>query len=167
MTVESSAVDLTPRDAAARAELVRLLRCYTATAVRFARAFAERHGLHPTDWGALLTVAKADCAGAPLTLGELGEFLGLSSGATTALVDRLERIGYVRRVRDERDRRRMILHHHEDADALLAAFSGPLDARMDALMTGYTAEELATVQRFLAEATAQLDEYRRRFTAEG
>ena len=34
-------------------------------------------------------------------------------------------------------------------------------------MTGYTAQELATVQRFLAEATEQLDEYRRRFTAEG
>ena len=82
MTVQSSAVDLTPRDAAARAELVRLLRCYTAAAVRFARAFAERHGLHPTDWGALLTVVKACRAGAPLTLGELGDFLGLSSGAT-------------------------------------------------------------------------------------
>jgi hypothetical protein len=61
----------------------------------------------------------------------------------------------------------MILHHLEDADALLAAFSGPLDARMDALMAGYTTQELATVQRFLAEATGQLDEYRRRFTAEG
>ena len=70
-------------------------------------------------------------------------------------------------MRDERDRRRMILHHNEGADALLAAFSSPLDARMDALMTGYTAQELATVQRFLAEATEQLDEYRRRFTAEG
>ena len=56
---------------AVRAELARLLRCHTAAAVRFGRAFADRHGLHPTDWGALLAVAKSDRAGAPLTLGEL------------------------------------------------------------------------------------------------
>ena len=167
MAVESSAVDFPAGRAPARAELVRLLRCYTATAVRFARAFAERHGLHPTDWGALLTVVKADRAGAPLTLGELGEFLGLSSGATTALVDRLERAGFVRRVRDEHDRRRMTLHHREKADDLLATFAGPLDALMDTLLAGYTARELATVQRFLTEATDQLEEHRRGFTTGG
>ena len=167
MAVESSAVDFPAGRAAARAELVRLLRCYTGTAVRFARAFAERHGLHPTDWGALLTVAKAECAGAPLTLGELGDFLGLSSGATTALVDRLERGDYVRRVRDEHDRRRMTLHRQDKADDLLAVFAGPLDALMDTLLTGYTAGELATVQRFLAEATDQLEEHRRGLTTGG
>ena len=167
MAVESSAVDFSAGRVPARAELVRLLRCYTGTAVRFARAFAERHGLHPTDWGALLTVVKADGAGAPLTLGELGEFLGLSSGATTALVDRLERAGFVRRVRDEHDRRRMTLHHREKADDLLATFAGPLDALMDRLLDGYTARELATVQRFLTEATDQLEEHRRGFTTGG
>jgi DNA-binding MarR family transcriptional regulator len=160
-------VDSPPGDAAVRAELARLLRCHTAAAVRFGRAFAERHGLHPTDWGALLAVAKADRAGAPLTLGELGDYLGLSSGATTALVDRLERVGHVRRVRDESDRRRLILHHDENAHDLLTAFCVPLDGLLGTLATRYTAGELDAVQRFLADAIRQLDDYRRRFTAGG
>jgi DNA-binding MarR family transcriptional regulator len=150
-----------------RAELVRLLRCHTAAAVRFGRAFAERHGLHPTDWGALLAVARSDRAGSPLTLGELSDCLGLSSGATTALVDRLERTGHVRRRRHEHDRRRMTLHRDGNADALLATFNGPLDALMDTILGNYTASELATVQRFLADAVRQLDDHRRRFTAGG
>jgi DNA-binding MarR family transcriptional regulator len=160
-------VDSPPGDAQVRTELARLLRCHTATAVRFGRAFAERHGLHPTDWGALLAVAKSDHAGAPLTLGELSEYLGLSSGATTALVDRLERAGHVRRVRDESDRRRLILHHDENARPLLAAFSDPLDGLLGTLASGYTAAELDAVQRFLSDAVRQLDDYRRRFTAGG
>ena len=160
-------MDSPPGDAAVRAELATLLRCHTAAAVRFGRAFAERHGLHPTDWGALLAVAKSDRAGASLTLGELGEYLGLSSGATTALVDRLERAGHVRRVRDENDRRRLILHHDENAHPLLAAFADPLDRMLDTLLTGFTAAELDGVQRFLADAARQLDDQRRRFTAGG
>jgi DNA-binding MarR family transcriptional regulator len=160
-------VDSPPGDAAVRAELVRLLRCHTAAAVRFGRAFAERHGLHPTDWGALLAVARSDRAGSPLTLGELSDCLGLSSGATTALVDRLERTGHVQRRRHEHDRRRTTLHRDGNADALLATFNGPLDALMDTILSNYTASELATVQRFLADAVRQLDDHRRRFTAGG
>ena len=160
-------MDSRPGYAAVRAELLRLLRHYNATAARFTRAFADRHGLHPTDWGALLTVARSDRAGASLTPGELGDFLGLWWGATTALVDRLERAGYVRRVRDKRDRRRLLLHHDESAEALLAAFSVPLDGLMDGVLDSYTVAELAAVQRFLTDAAAQLDDHRRRFTAEG
>jgi len=145
-----------------RADLVRLLQRHTVEAVRLGRAFAERHGLHPTDWAALLAVMQGDRAGTPLTPGELGERLDMSSGATTAVVDRLERAGHVRRVRDERDRRRLTLHRAESAQALLADFYDPLDAAMEVLVTGYTALELAAVQRFLAEAVGQVSDHRRK-----
>jgi DNA-binding MarR family transcriptional regulator len=148
--------------AVSRAELVRLLQRHTVEAMRLGRAFAERHGLHPTDWAALLAVMQGDRAGTPLTPGELGDRLGMSSGATTAVVDRLERAGHVRRVRDERDRRRLTLHRAENAPALLAAFFDPLDAAMDAILLGYTAMELATVQRFLTDAVGQVSDHRRR-----
>ena len=115
----------------ARAELVRLLQRYVVEAVRLGRAFAERHDMHPTDWAALLAVVHGDRVGRPLTPGDLGERLGISSGATTAVVDRLERAGHVRRVRDDRDRRRLTLHRADSATALLSAFCGPLDAAMD------------------------------------
>ncbi len=53
--------------------------------------------MHPTDLNALLAVMRAERAGAPLTPGRLGQHLGLSSGATTAVIDRLERAGHVQR----------------------------------------------------------------------
>jgi DNA-binding MarR family transcriptional regulator len=154
-------VDFSGDAAAMRADLVRLLQRHTVEAVRLGRAFAERHGLHPTDWAALLAVMQGDRAGTPLTPGELGARLDMSSGATTAVVDRLERAGHVRRVRDERDRRRLTLHRAESAQALLADFFDPLDAAMEVLVTGYTALELATVRRFLAEAVGQVSDHRR------
>src|SRR3954451_17744513 len=107
---------------------MRLLQRYVVEAVRLGRVFAERHDLHPTDWSALLAVAQGDRVGTPLTPGELGARLGMSSGATTAVLDRLERVGHVRRVRDERDRRRLTLPRGENAQALFTAFFEPLDA---------------------------------------
>jgi DNA-binding MarR family transcriptional regulator len=145
----------------ARAELIRLLQRYVVEAVQLGRAFAVRHHLHPTDWSALLAVIQGDRVGTPLTPGELGERLGISSGATTAVVDRLERAGHVRRERDDRDRRRLTLHREESAIALLAAFSEPLDAAMDAIVVGYECAELEVVQRFLGDAIGQVSEYRR------
>jgi DNA-binding MarR family transcriptional regulator len=156
-------VDFPPGDdAAVRAELVGLLQRHAVEAVRLDRAFAERHGLHPTDWAALLVVTQSDRSGTPLTPGELGERLGMSSGATTAVLDRLERAGHLRRVRDERDRRRLTLHRAASAHTLLSAFFDPLDAAMDLLLVDYSAGELAAVRRFLADAVGQIADHRRR-----
>ena len=148
--------------AAVRDELVRLLQRHVIEALRLRRAFAERHGLHPTDWAALLAVMQGDRAGTPLTPGELGERLDMSSGATTAVVDRLERAGYVRRVRDERDRRRLTLHRAENAQALVSAFCEPFEASIEALAAGFTTAELGAVQRFLTEVVEKVGDHRRR-----
>jgi DNA-binding MarR family transcriptional regulator len=144
-----------------RAELLRLLQRYVVEAVRLGRVFAEKHHLHPTDWAALLAVIQGDRVGRPLTPGELGQCLGISSGATTAVLDRLERAGHVRRVRDDRDRRRLTLHRAESATALLRTFSEPLDAAMDAIVVGYSGSELDVVQRFLDDAIGQVADHRR------
>lgn len=144
-----------------RTELIRLLQRYVVEAVQLGRAFAVRHHLHPTDWSALLAVIQGDRVGRPLTPGELGERLGISSGATTAVVDRLERAGHVRRVRDDTDRRRLTLHRSESATALLDTFSEPLDSAMDAIVVAYGCAELAVVERFLGDAIGQVSELRR------
>jgi DNA-binding MarR family transcriptional regulator len=143
-----------------RAELVELLQRHAVEAVQLGRIFAERHDLHPTDWAALLAVVQGDCAGRPLTPGELGERLGMSSGATTAVVDRLESAGHLRRVRDSRDRRRLTLHRAGNAHALLRAFFEPLEVGMEALTAGYSAPELETVHRFLSDAVGQVRDHR-------
>ncbi|GAA2867168.1 MarR family transcriptional regulator [Pseudonocardia halophobica] len=148
-------------DGARRDELVRLLQAYATESARLAQAFSEQHGLHTTDLHALIAVLNADRVGEPLTAGRLGAHLGLSSGATTALVDRLERHDYVRRDRDERDRRRVVLRYGSAAAGIGQAFFGPLGAGMDAMLEGYDEAELAAVARFLSGVTELVARRRR------
>ena len=148
-----------------RDELVRLLRVYAVEAERLGQVFAERNGMHPTDLQALLAVMQAEAAGVPLTPGRLGEHLGLSSGATTAVVDRLERAEHVRRERDDRDRRRITLHYGAAAAAVGGAFFGPLGARIEHVLAGFTPDELAVVRRFLEQTNAVMRAHREAVTS--
>jgi DNA-binding MarR family transcriptional regulator len=150
-----------------RDDLVRLLQSYAAEAERLSGVFAERQRMHSTDLHALLAVMQADQAGDPLTPGRLGRHLGLSSGATTAVIDRLERADHVRRARDDRDRRRVTLHYGAAAQAVGRAFFGPLGQRMDAMLAGYDAAELDAVRRFLAETVEVVRDHRAEVTADG
>ena len=63
-------------------------------------------GLHTTDVQCLNLLSLES---GPVTIGRVGELTGLSTGAATRLVDRLERAGYVTRKRDRTDRRRVLV----------------------------------------------------------
>jgi DNA-binding MarR family transcriptional regulator len=139
-----------------RDDLVRLLRESAVEAERLGQAFAGSLHMHPTDLNALLAVMQADQVGVPLTPGRLGQYLGLSSGATTAVIDRMERAGHVHRTRDERDRRRVTLHYGDTASAVGSAYFGPLGTRMDRMLSGYSATDLNVIRRFLTEANELL-----------
>lgn len=105
--------------------------------------------MHPTDVRALIALMDAARAGEATTAGHLGAALGLNSAGTTALVDRLERAGHVRRVRDERDRRRVTVEVDERAVALGWSHFGPLIGRAVELLRGYDERELAAIRGFL------------------
>lgn len=109
--------------------------------------FAEATGLHQTDVRALWVLAEAE---APSTAGELGVRLGLSSGAATRTVDRLERWGYVERVRDAEDRRRVSLQLTNEAGTATNAFFGGLALEVAEATRKFTEAELETVARFLS-----------------
>lgn len=79
-------------------------RSQTATA-RFDRAVASKLGLNPTDMSCLDALSRAGA----LTAGQLATHTGLSSGAMTTAIDRLEQRGYVRRHRDTDDRRVVVI----------------------------------------------------------
>lgn len=133
-----------------REEIVNLLRSYSVEAQQVGHAFAQRHGLHPTDLQALIAVMHAEGRGEPLTPGRLGEAIGLSSGATTAAIDRLERAGHLRRSRESTDRRVVHLRYGEPGMALAVQFFGPLGKRTDQVMADFSDAELALVRRFLS-----------------
>ncbi|MFF4838351.1 MarR family winged helix-turn-helix transcriptional regulator [Streptomyces sp. NPDC001315] len=129
--------------------LVHLLRAVTVEFDLLGAEFAARNGLHPTDVRALIHLLDAARAGTRATPGWLGEQLRLNSAGTTALVDRLERLGLVRRSRDTIDRRRVLLEVEEKATELGWAFFGPVISEVMAAAEGFQASELETVRRFL------------------
>lgn len=130
--------------------LVHLLRAVTVEFDLLGAEFAARHGLHPTDVRALIHLLDAERAGTPATPGWLGGQLRLNSAGTTALVDRLERLGLVRRSRDTADRRRVLLEVEQKAVELGWSFFGPLIGEVVRVAEGFEAGELETVRRFLA-----------------
>ena len=139
-----------------REEIVNLMRSYSVEAQQVGHTFAQRHGLHPTDLQALIAVMHAEGRGDPLTPGRLGEEIGLSSGATTAAIDRLERAGHLRRTRESTDRRVVHLRYGEPGMALAREFFGPLGSRTDKVMAEFTDADLDTVRRFLAGMTTAI-----------
>ncbi|MEU3570653.1 MarR family transcriptional regulator [Kitasatospora sp. NPDC036755] len=130
--------------------LVHLLRGLTVELDLFGAEFAARNGLHPTDLRALIHLLDAARAGEVVTPGRLGGALGLNSAGTTGLVDRLERLGLIRRERDPRDRRRVRLLVEDRAMELGEGFFGGLIGDLLAAMRQFGPEELDTAQRFLA-----------------
>ena len=87
-----------------------------------------------------------------MTAGELAAQTGLTSGAITGVLDRLERAGYVQRIRDEADRRKVLVEPTAQARAAAADYYGPLQALSAPLLAKVSDRELATFVRFLREA---------------
>jgi len=148
-----------------RARLERVLvddvRTLTYRTQHLAHAFAEQQAMHPTDVEAMVHVMQAETDGEPLTAGGLAEALGLSSAATTSVVDRLERAGHVQRERPATDRRRVHLRITESATGVAGAFFGPLGQRAGVLMEGFSTAELAAVHRFMEGFSAAMEDVER------
>jgi DNA-binding MarR family transcriptional regulator len=140
------------RDAEAQ-ELALLLRRLTVELDAVGERFADLHGLNRSDVRALVAIMDAARQGRALTAGGLGDAVDLRSASVTALVDRLERVGHVRRVRDPDDRRRVSLEISDSAMAAGAEHFGGLQRDLVTAMSSYSADELAVVRRFLTEMT--------------
>ncbi|MEV4351303.1 MarR family transcriptional regulator [Actinoplanes sp. NPDC049596] len=150
-----------------QADVVDLLRQYSIEAQHVASAFAHLQGLHHTDLQALAAVMHAERRGDPLTPGRLGQQLGLSSGATTAVIDRLERVGHLRRTRESADRRVVHLRYAEQAMVVARQFFEPLGARSHAVMGDFSVDDLAMVRRFLTGMLGAVTEHHRSLTPTG
>jgi DNA-binding MarR family transcriptional regulator len=108
-------------------------------------AAADVLGLNSTD---LRCLGRLHAGGA-LTAGELASAVGLSKGAMTAALDRLERAGYVRRVRRDEDRRSVRVEVSPRAERLLEQIWGPLGTAGKAQLAEFTIEQLEFLVDFL------------------
>jgi DNA-binding MarR family transcriptional regulator len=93
-----------------------------------------------------------------VTAGDLAVASGLSPGAATTAIDRLERAGYARRVRDPDDRRRVIVEPTERIAKVAEEVYGPLRDAGTVLMQRFSERQLkAITEFFVGAAEIQLD----------
>lgn len=117
------------------------------------RRQAKTMGINATDMQALRLL---DLHG-PLGPTELGRRLGLRSASVTVLLDRLEASGYVERVRDDRDRRRVTVRALPDALDLLFDTWAPVVRALDDVGHGLTQSQQKAVCAYLDELAAVLE----------
>jgi DNA-binding MarR family transcriptional regulator len=86
-------------------ELIYLARAHEAAVDAFDEVARRKLGVNRTDARCLDIVGNEG----PMTAGRLAELSGLTTAAVTAVLDRLERAGYARRVRGGSDRRQVIV----------------------------------------------------------
>src|SRR4051812_43568009 len=86
-----------------------------------------------------------------VTAGRLAEVTGLTTGAITGVVDRLEKAGLVRRERDAADRRKVYIAVVPESVAKIGRFYVPMQAAMQKLWSTYSDAELQLLLRFASE----------------
>lgn len=128
-------------------ELIDEVRRSQAATDRFDQAVADALRLNRTDLRCIDVLQREG----RLTAGQLAEATGLTTGAMTTALDRLERLGYARRVRDSQDRRRVLVEVTPRANAGAAQFYAEHTAMAERLYHRYTTDELELLLRFVRE----------------
>jgi DNA-binding MarR family transcriptional regulator len=121
---------------------------YFGAASEFDERVAQRFKLGRTDMRCLELLARRG----PMTAGQLADESGLSTGAVTFVLDRLEEAGMVKRRRDTDDRRRVWVELVPAAQKKLLRAQEPIVAEMRDVAQRFKAEELAIVRDFMREA---------------
>lgn len=125
-------------------EVLHLARAHEAANDAFDEVAREKLGINRTDLRCLNIIENQG----RLSAGRLAQLSGLTTAAVTSVLDRLERAGYARRIRDEEDRRQVFV----EVTPLLAerarAIWGPLGEEARAVLGRMTAEELESLLGF-------------------
>jgi len=128
---------------------VRQLNGLTAS---FFRAAAARAEINVTD---LEVIGLLESGGA-MTAGQLAELMGLTTGAITGMIDRMEKAGFVRRERDPEDGRRVIVRLASEGDALkkIAPILDSIPDGWQEIAAGYDDSQLGMLVDFLQKGSA-------------
>jgi DNA-binding MarR family transcriptional regulator len=111
---------------------------------------SEHFGISRTD----LRVIDNLRSSGPLTPSQLARAVGLTSGGLSIALERLERIGYIRRSQHPRDRRSVVVEATDAVVPFETAVFAALGKRMDRLLAGYSNEELQTIKHYLEHAAS-------------
>ena len=128
-----------------RAALAETMRNYQVAVDIFDEGVATKLGLNRTDLRCLDILDRQ----APMTAGALAQAARLSTGAVTFVIDRLESSGFVRRHRDESDRRRVLVELEPEARERVTGLHLPMIADARRALAEFSDEEVEVVCRFL------------------
>ena len=123
----------------------KVFRAYQTSNDNFDQAIADHLGMNRTD---MRCVDLIDQAGG-MTAGELAKAAGLTTGAVTAVIDRLEKAGMARRVADPADRRRVRIEVTSKLWEATSPLMTPFLEESQTILDDYTTEELARFSDFL------------------
>jgi len=130
------------------AEVIRGAREFSIGTVLFHRAVGQILGVNVTDMKCLDMMTLQGSA----TPSQLAVHTGLSSGATTAMIDRLETAGLIERQPHPKDRRGTILVLTQAAMQKLPALFASLGTAMETLVSSYSQKELSILNDFFTKA---------------
>lgn len=141
-----------PHDALT-AEVLTALAAWQIPVVQFNGLVADKVGMGWTDLQALYVLANHG----PATPSELAKRVNLTTGSASRMIDRLERAGFVRRVPDQRDRRRVLIEPLPDAGARVGGFYDQLNELHRHDLGRMTDDELHALVRFMKAATTSTE----------
>jgi DNA-binding MarR family transcriptional regulator len=126
--------------------------------VMFHQVVADELGLYITDHKCMDIIHRFGA----MPAGRLGEMTGLTTGAITGMIDRLEKAGYVKRANDPKDRRKTIVEpiRNKKLERKIEMTFTPIHERMHKFLSSYSDSELT----FLLEAMTKLIEQTREET---
>jgi DNA-binding MarR family transcriptional regulator len=138
-------------------EVGRAIQAYQRSTQAFDDEVGRILGLNPADLRCLDWLSEG-----PLTASRLAEATGLSAAATTAMIDRLERKGFVVRRRDAADRRQVLVEMTTSGADRVGALYGPLAAEGTPLLATLTREQLESMRDQLVGMREVTDRHRAR-----
>jgi DNA-binding MarR family transcriptional regulator len=136
-------------------------RDYSSNTTLFHQAIADRLGINPTDMKCLDLIAMHGSASAT----QLATYAGLSTGATTALIDRLEGKRLIERHPHPQDRRVVVLTMSRVAKNKLESLFESLARSMETLMASYSERELKLLDDFFGKASSIWEDERQKLLA--
>lgn len=138
-------------------QLVVLLQEFSQATDRYVESTGAQFGTHRTDMNALSIIMKYQQRGALPSPKDLSHELQLSSPATTAMLDRLARLGMIERLRSDQDRRVIRISPTGKARLKGRQMFMPLGMKMMEVIGTYNDQELQIVTRFMKDAIAGVD----------
>jgi DNA-binding MarR family transcriptional regulator len=136
------------------AELLAAVRANQNATDKMDDAAARGMGVNRTDARCLDAIDQFG----PITAGRLAEIAGLTTGAVTAVIDRLVEKGYLRRVADPNDRRRVMIEATEEFERVAWRFYGPLAEAARPFLSRYANADLELVTEFLRASTGIVEQ---------